>query len=204
MPSFALKGQIPILEMKAFQGPFVFLKVGDRQLEIRQVKRVQGKFWESSDGVFELDGEYEYKLWGSAVYFYNLYNSKPISISGIEQVQKIYRERKMSRLVTALQEIYDAVKGEKKGIYSPIHALKKLSEVETGLPLEDQKFLVDYISYNKDDLKLQNIKEMTQKKLNMNLSMKIITIFPMLIFAGIGITAVVIMRFANPLKLIGI
>jgi hypothetical protein len=150
-----------------------------------------------------LDGEYEYNFLGAPVYFYNLYNSKPISLTGIEQVQKLYKQGKMKILVEELEKIYDAVKNEQKGIYSAIHALKKLSEVDTGLPKEDQKFLVDYISYNKDDLKLQNIKEMTQKKLNMNLSRKVTTIFPMLIFAGIGITAVIVMRFFNPLRLIG-
>ena len=81
MVNFSLKGHIPFLEIRIMHGPMVFLKNGDRNIEIRKVQRVQGKFWESKDGVFELDGEYEYKLFGQAIYFFNFFNSKPISIS---------------------------------------------------------------------------------------------------------------------------
>jgi len=198
MTNFSLKGHLPVLEMKIMHGPMVFLKVGDRQLQLKKVWRVQGKFWESEDGVFELDGEYEYKLFGQAVYWFNLFNSKPISLSGIEQVQKLYKQRKFHLLLEPLEKIYNAVKNQKLGIYSPIHALKEISKAETGLPQEDEHFLVDYISYNKDDLKMQNIKEMTEKKLNKNISYNVKTIFPTLIFSGIGGLAVIMMLLVMP------
>lgn len=127
MGKFSLKGHFPILEFKLMRGPMILLKIGDRQIELRRAIRHQGKYFITKDGVFELDGEYSYNLAGQQVLIYNLFNSKPISLTGIERVQQLYREKKAGLLVRELERINSAVEsGAIKKYTDPIHAMAEL------------------------------------------------------------------------------
>jgi len=202
MGKFSLKGHFPILEFKLMRGPMVLMKIGDRQLELRKAVRHQGKYFITKDGVFELDGEYSYNLAGQQVLIYNLFNAKPISISGIERVQQLYRDKKASVLVRELERINSAVEsGAEKKFTDPIHAM---AELYKGRPEElsrqTQKYLIDSRLFDKDDLKLLNTEKMNSKNVNKNLSMKVPTIIPSLLMMVIGISVVLIMSQFNPLR----
>lgn len=204
MGKFALKGHFPVLEFKFMRGPMIFLKVGDRQIELRKAVRHQGKYFLTKDGVFELDGEYSYNLLGNQCLIYNLFNSKPISLQGIEKVQQLYRDRKASILVKELERINNAIEaGAEKKYTDPIHAM---AELYKGRPEQlseyDQKYLIDSRVFDKDDLKLLNTAKMNSKKINAGLSGKIPTILPTMIMMGIAVAIVIVMMKFNPLKLI--
>lgn len=186
------------------RGPLIFMKVGDRQIEIRKAVRHQGKYFLTRDGVFELDGEYSYNLLGNQCLIYNLFNSKPISLQGIEKVQQLYRDRKASILVKELERINNAIEaGAEKKYTDPIHAM---AELYKGRPEQlseyDQKYLIDSRVFDKDDLKLFNTDKMNCKKINAGLSGKIPTILPTMLMMGIAIAVVFVMMKFNPLKLI--
>ncbi len=205
MPNFSLTGHIPILELKLMKGPIIFLKSGDRQIEIRKAVRHQGKFFQTKDGVFELDGEYSYNAGGQSILFYNLFNSKPISLTGIEKIQTLYREKKAHLIVKELSRIDTAIEASAEKHYTdPINAMKELyAKKPEDISQHDQKFLIDYRTFDKNDLKLQNTAKMNAKKVNTGMSNKVPTILPMMILMGIAIGAIVFMTKFNPLKFIG-
>lgn len=204
MGRFSLTGHMPILEMKLMKGPMIFLKVGDRQIEIRKAIRHQGKYFQTKDGVFELDGEYSYNASGQTIMFYNLFNAKPISITGIEKIQKLYRDKKAHLIVRELERINSAIEASaEKHFTDPINAMKELyakkpDEISQG----DQKFLIDYRTFDKNDLKLQNTQMMNARKVNTGMSAKVPTVLPILMLMGIALGAIVFMTKFNPLNYI--
>jgi len=200
---FSLKGHFPILEFKLMKGPMVLMKIGDRQLELRKATRHQGKYFLTKEGVFELDGEYSYNLSGQQLLIYNLFNSKPISIGGIERVQQLYREKKASLLVRELERINSAVEASagKMHYQDPIHAMAELYKGKPDeLSRQTQKFLIDSRLFDKDDLKLLNTDKMNCKNVNRGLSLKVPTILPTLLMAVMAICGLLIMTQVNPLK----
>lgn len=202
MGKFSLKGHFPILEFKLMRGPMILLKIGDRQIELRRAIRHQGKYFITKDGVFELDGEYSYNLAGQQVLIYNLFNSKPISLTGIERVQQLYREKKAGLLVRELERINSAVEsGAIKKYTDPIHAM---AELYKGRPEElstsAQKYLIDSRLFDKDDLKLLNTEKMNSKNVNRGLSNRVPTIIPTLLMMCIAMALLVVMTQINPLK----
>lgn len=181
----------------------VLLKVGDRQLELRRANRVQGKFWITKEGVFELDGEYSYELVGQQLLFYNLFNAKPISLQGIERVQNLYREKKAALLVREVERINSALEASTGNlkVTDPILALAELYKGRIEhLTQNDMKYLIDHKIYDKDDLKLLNIAKMNSKNVDKGLSLKVPTILPSVLMMFIGITVVGLMSMINPLK----
>ncbi len=185
------------------RGPMVLTKIGDRQLELRRANRVQGKYWITKEGVFELDGEYSYDLLGQQLLFYNLFNSKPISLQGIERIQQLYRERKAGLLVREVERINSALEASTGNLKytDPIHALAELykGKIEQ-LSQQDMKYLIDHKVFDKDDLKLLNINKMNSKNVDRGLSLKVPTILPSLLMMGIGLSIVTLMSLINPLK----
>jgi len=183
----------------------VLLKIGDRQLELRRANRVQGKYWITKEGVFELDGEYSYELVGQQLLFYNLFNAKPISLQGIERVQQLYREKKAAVLVREVERINTALEastGELK-VTDPILALAELYKGKIdNLSQDDMKYLIDHKVFDKDDLKLLNISKMNSKNVDKGLSLKVPTVLPALLMMLIGLSIVGLMSLVNPFKLL--
>jgi len=197
---FSLKGHFPFMEFNTRGSPMIILKSGDRQLEVYQARRMEGKFFKTKHGIFELDAEYEYKMSNNAVYFYNIHNAKPIWLQGIETLQRYYRENKAEVIVNELATIEGAIKNNS----NPIEVMQRVFEKskDSKLTQEELKFLIDYRLYDGEDVDLLVIKEMDKKRINTGISGKVTTILPMLLFSLIGIGAIVIMRFLNPFKLL--
>lgn len=209
MGKFSLKGQFPILEWIYSSGPMVLLKVGDRQIHVVKAKRFHGKYFMMNDGIFELDGEYEYRLNGQSFYVYNLYNTKPISIDGIEEIQTEYRKGNMGKIYRATERIHSAIEqattDKDKAFTNPIKVLQNLEEKreqdKDGFSQKTQQFLVNYRFFDKSDMKLQNIDRMLAKKINSGLSYRVMTTGPIILISMIAVGILGVMTVFNPLKL---
>lgn len=102
-----------------------------------------------------------------------------------------------------MTKIDDAIKSST--LMNPITAMKDLySEKADILSQDDQKFLIDYRYTDPKDIRNLNGKKMLEKNPNASTSGRIQTMFPLLIFALIGISAVIFLRFFNPFRLLGL
>jgi len=200
---FSLKGQWPVLEFNWKRGPIILIKTGDRHLELKQANRIEGKFVLTKYGVFELDGEHEYRLSNNSLYIFNLHNAKPVSIQGIEKIQSFYRNKQASLIVKELAMINAALKEHS----DPLEAMEIVFEknkAQTNISQDDIKFLIDYRTYYKDDVGHLILDRMDDKNPLKGMSGSVTAYFPILIFAGIGIGITIFLRFFNPLKIFGI
>lgn len=179
----------------------VILKTGDRHLEIYQANRIEGKFFFTKYGVFELDGEHEYRMSNNSVYFYNLHNAKPISIQGIERIQKFYREKKAGLIVKELTIINQALKEHS----DPLEAMDVVFQKnkDSALSEDDIKFLIDYRTYYVDDVGQLVLDRMDDRRPFKNMSGMVKTYFPIILFGSIGIGITLFLRSFNPFKLFG-
>jgi hypothetical protein len=201
---FSFKEHFPILEFRLLRGPFALIKVGDRNLELIRVNRVKGKFIITRNGVFELDGEYELRLFNQSFYLYNLHNSKPLSLRAIEEIQKDWRERKFSRITSELKRVDDAISADEtakqQGMSShasnsSLKVLEHMSKSQEKGELHNEtiKFLVDHKTFDESDVKLILADALTEKKLNPMMSNNVGTTLPTVIFSAIGIAVVILM-----------
>jgi len=201
---FSLFSQFPLIEFINMKGPVIFLKVGDRQIQVIDAKRVQGKFWHNDLGLFELDGEYEGKLMGTPFYIYNLNNSKPISLKHIEKIQNMYRENKADDIIKELGRVQGACEKMENSYVNPLTALSELVKGSTDkklFDLDDLKFLINYKTFDKSALKIFQFTKMMQKRTEGDTSRKVPTLVPLLLLSLLGVGVVVTMRFFNPFKL---
>lgn len=208
LKQIGLISHFPIWEFINTPTPLVFVKVGDRQIDLINAKRINGKFFTTKLGVFELDGEYENTMMGQAFYIYNLQNSKPISLRHIELLQELYRNNDTIELTDTLKMIYEQIeKGmefdmdsdDKPYSYiSPIEALATMKK-NKGDQLTDDvlKFIINYKSFDMSDLKIFNFKKISEKKPDRDESKKIPTIIPMVIVGIVGIGSVLALAFGG-------
>ena len=201
-PSFALKGQFPIFEVLLGGGPIIFMKNADRSIEIMRGKKLSGKFIETDVGVFEIDGEYEHRLNKVAsFYLYNIHNSKPLSIRALESVQNYYKQKQTSIIVNELAKIKEIVKKDK----DPLTAMSSVfKQKDSQIDEVTQKFLVEYLTFDKDDVKLYIQNRIKTKKPRFTQTRKIQTTFPIVIIGLLATGVLLFMRFFNPLKIFNI
>ena len=197
-PSFALKGHFPIMEVLLGGGPIIIMKNADRSLEVMKAKKIAGKFIETDIGIFEIDGEYEHRFNKVAsFYVFNVHNSKPLSLTALESIQQYYKNKETSIIVNELAKIKTAVEKEK----DPLSSMASVFKEENAV-IDDQtkKFLVEYLTFDKDDIKLliQNRRKTKHPKLSQ--TRPISTIFPTLILGCITTAVLLVMRFFNPIK----
>jgi len=191
------------LEFNWKRGPIILIKTGDRHLELKQANRIEGKFVLTKYGVFELDGEHEYRLSNNSLYIFNLHNAKPVSIQGIEKIQSFYRNKQANIIVKELAIINQALKEHS----DPLEAMEIVFEKnkdQTNISQDDIKFLIDYRTYYKDDVGHLILDRMDDKNPLKGMSGSVTAYFPILIFAGIGIAITIFLRFFNPLKIFNI
>lgn len=197
------------------------MKIGDRQIDLVKVKRINGKFYHTKLGVFELDGEYENTMMGQPFYIHNLQNGKPISLRNIEKLQKLYRENNTLELTEALSIISNNIENgmmqlsatevddknahlPTRAVYTtPLDALKTIREkMPKFLTDDDIKFIINYKYFEMPDLMIFNFKKISEAKPEFDESKKIGTIIPMLIVALIGVGAVGLLALGGIGKLI--
>lgn len=142
----------PFLEISKSNSPIAIIKTGDRQLEIVKISKIYSKYFVTrTGGVFELDDQYEYKFKKTGIYFYNFSNSKPLSLSGLSQVDNYLRKIGDTELVNK-QKIIEIF--EKTTNQTP--DLKDVQpDVMDSLDANTQRFVQDY--FNDDEFSKTNI-----------------------------------------------
>jgi|TARA_Y100000310_G_scaffold345303_1_gene463552 hypothetical protein len=84
---------IPLFEIKLSKKPIAIIKTGDRQLAFIKINKFDVKYFATKEfGVFELDDEYEYRYKNTSIYLYNHANSKPISLSAMQEIDQTMRK----------------------------------------------------------------------------------------------------------------
>lgn len=105
---------IPILEMKLSGTPCAIIKAGDRQIKFVKIAKFGSKYFSTKDGqVFELDDEYEYRYKKTGVYFYNFSNSKPLSLSAMDEITEVLKREGDSELFNK-QRFFTAIASDPK------------------------------------------------------------------------------------------
>ena len=80
---------VPKIAMRYFASSVAIIKGGDRQLKFCKIKKYNNKYFcVNGSGIYELDDQYEYRYYKTGVYFYNFNNSKPLSLSGMQEVDE--------------------------------------------------------------------------------------------------------------------
>lgn len=134
---------IPLFEIKWSKVPIVILKGGDRQLTFYKVKKFGSKYFAIKDPhgggmVFELDDRYEYRYKKSSLYIYNFSNFKPVSLTGLAEIDKKLRKDGKSQL-----ENVDALLSQLSD--EQITNLgDKIKDPASGFSPETKRFLQDY------------------------------------------------------------
>ena len=83
---------VPKFGMRYLANTVAIIKGGDRQLKFLKIKKYNNKFFAvRNGGIYELDDQYEYRYFKTGVYFYNFNNSKPLSLSGMQEVDEKLR-----------------------------------------------------------------------------------------------------------------
>ncbi len=208
-----LISHFPIWEFINSPAPLVFTKIGDRQIDLINVKRINGKFFHTKLGVFELDGEYENTMMGQPFYIHNLQNGKPISLRHIEKLQDLYRTNNTIELTDTLAVISEQIeKGMEYDMdsedvpysyVSPLEALKIIRKQKPKfLDDDDIKFIINYKAFDMADLKIFNFKKISEMKPDKDESRKILTIMPMIVVAVIGIGSIGLLALGGVGRLI--
>ena len=80
---------VPKIAMRYFASSVAIIKGGDRQLKFCKIKKYNNKYFcVNGSGIYELDDQYEYRYYKTGVYFYNFNNSKPLSLTGMQEVDE--------------------------------------------------------------------------------------------------------------------
>ena len=80
---------IPKIGMRYFCNVVAIIKQGDRQLKFIKIRKYNNKFFcVAGAGIFELDDQYEYRYYKTGVYFYNFNNSKPLSLTAMQEIDE--------------------------------------------------------------------------------------------------------------------
>ena len=134
---------IPLWEMKNSKSPVIILKGGDRQLTFYKAKKFGSKYFAIKDPngggmVFELDDRYEYRYKNTSVYIYNFSNFKPISLTGLAEIDKRLRTEGKSQLDN-IAALLATLTDEQVRQFSD-----KIKDPKSGFSPETRRFLEDY------------------------------------------------------------
>lgn len=184
---FAMWRNFPILEIIWSNNPIAIIKTGDRDLEVRKIKKILGKFFMTPYGVFELDSRYEYRIGKQAVYIFNATNSKPLSVPALARIQTMYRKNDIADLVKEMQKIDQAIKDA--NLTDPLKILEYIVKEKGGgaIDLATEKWLMGYRAYDPASIRVLLTQAHQAKKAIEQLSPSIKATLPMVIIAGVVI-----------------
>lgn len=84
---------IPLFEIGLSKKPIAIIKTGDRQLAFIKINKFDVKYFAVKDlGIYELDDEYEYRYKNTSIYLYNHANSKPLLLTGMQEIDTAMRK----------------------------------------------------------------------------------------------------------------
>jgi len=184
---FTLHKNFPILEIIWSNSPIAIIKTGDRDLEVRKIRKVLGKFFITQYGVFELDSKYEYRIGKQAVYIFNATNSKPLDIPALAKIQQMYEKQDVADLVKEMQKIDQAIK--EANLTDPLKILEYIVKEKggTAIDLATEKWLMGYRAYDPASIRVLLTQAHQAKKAIESLSPTVKAVLPMVIVAGVVI-----------------
>jgi len=184
---FTLHKNFPILEIIWSNSPIAIIKTGDRDLEVRKIRKVLGKFFITQYGVFELDSKYEYRIGKQAVYIFNATNSKPLDIPALGKIQQMYAKQDIGDLVKEMQKIDQAIK--EANLTDPLKILEYIVKEKggTAIDLATEKWLMGYRAYDPASIRVLLTQAHQAKKAIESLSPTVKAVLPMVIVAGVVI-----------------
>lgn len=142
---------LPLFSMSISGQPIAIIKSGDRQLQFYKVKKFLSKYFSTSDGVYELDDQYEYRYKKGGVYFYNFSNPKPIRLNSMVEIDKDIRKAGQSELFNR-QRFEEQLPPEARATMSTP------DDIANNMSSESRRFLADYQTddeFAKTDLMVQ-------------------------------------------------
>ena len=84
---------VPKFGMRYLANTVAIIKGGDRQLRFLKIRKYNNKYFAiKGGGIYELDDQYEYRYFKTGVYFFNFNNSKPLSLTGMQEVDEKLRD----------------------------------------------------------------------------------------------------------------
>ncbi len=194
---FTLHKNFPILEIIWSNSPIAIIKTGDRDLEVRKIHKILGKFFMTKYGVFELDSKYEYRIGKQAVYIFNATNSKPLDIPSLGKIQQMYAKQDIGDLVKEMQKIDQAIK--EANLTDPLKILEYIVKEKggTAIDLATEKWLMGYRAYDPASIRVLLTQAHQAKKAVESLSPTVKAVLPMVIVAGVVIGLAVLVTNMN-------
>lgn len=182
---FAITNNFPVLDIIYSNNPIAIIKTGDRNLEIRKIRKVLGKFFFTPYGVFELDSKYEYRYKKQSIYIYNATNSKPLSIPALQKIQLMYRNGEIETLVKEMQKIDKAIK--EANLTDPPKILEYIVKEKGGTPIDlaTEKWLMGYRAYDPASIRVLITQAHQAKRAIESMSPQLKGAIPMVIIMGV-------------------
>ena len=155
---------VPLFEISISKSPIAIVKGGDRRLHFYKVKKFADKYFAIKDGlVFELDDRYEYRWKRTSIYIYNFSNSKPLLLSGMEEVDTKLKKVGESELFNKDQFLAQLEMMQQSGKQIDITKIDIPEDYAENLLPQTRRFLQDYASDDERSKTVQMIKVHRQK-----------------------------------------
>lgn len=201
---FTMIKNFPILEIVYSDKAIAFIKTGDRDLEIRKIKKVLGKFFFTPYGVFELDSRYEYRFGKIPIYLFNSTNAKPLSLPALQKIQELYRRNELKDLVNEMRKIDMAVK--EANLTDPLKILEYIVREKGGTPIDlaTEKWLMSYRAYDPASIRILITQAHQAKRAIEALSPNLKAVLPMMVIFGcVAGFAILVMNMNSILSAFG-
>ena len=152
---------VPLFEIKLSKSPIAIIKMGDRNVSFVKINKYNSKYFTTKEGqTYELDDEYEYRYKKTGLYFFNFSNSKPISLSSINEIDQVMREEGESELFN--KERFINTVGNDPNI--DITKLNIPTDLSKDMSPETRRFLQDHATDDETSKTDMMIQVHTQKK----------------------------------------
>lgn len=149
---------VPTFEMRFSKKPIAIIKGGDRQLNFVKINKFDNKYFAvANSGVYELDDEYEYRYKNTSIYLYNYSNSKPISLTAMQEIDVKLRESGDSELVNYPKLFEEIDENKINDMDLPPDRTKELSPTT-------RRFLLDHSTDDEASKTNTMVKVHSQKK----------------------------------------
>lgn len=142
---------IPIWEMKSSRKPIAIIKGGDRRLHFYKINRFSDKMFATKDGlVFELDDRYEYRFRRTSIYIYNFANSKPLLLTGMEEIDTTLKRLGQAQLLN-VDQYMDEMREMQRQIQmrdpkARLELIPRPPDITEQFQAPTQRFIQDYMS----------------------------------------------------------
>lgn len=135
--------------------------MGDRNITFVKVNKYNSKYFTTKEGqTYELDDEYEYRYKKTGIYFYNFSNSKPISLSALNEIDNVMKDSGESELFN--KDRFMQSVGNDPSI--DVNTLSIPKDIAGDMTADTKRFLQDHATDDETSKTDMMINVHTQKK----------------------------------------